>query len=131
MVVFVFVLNVVEDVEGLLGGGGFENDFLETAFEGAVLLDVLAVFVQRCRADTLQLAARKGGLEEVGGIHAARGVARTHHRVQLVDEEDDVGAFLQLLEDGFHAFLELSTVFGSRHEAGHVEADNALVQERA
>ena len=131
MVVFVFILNIVQNVKGLLGGGGFEDNLLETTFESPVFFNVLAVFVQRCRTDTLQFAACEGRLEEVGGVHAAGGVARTHHRVQFVDEEDDIGAFLQLFEDCFHAFLKLSAVFGARHKTGHVEAHNALMQERA
>ena len=55
-----------------------------------VALDVLAVLVQRGGADALQLAARQGGLEQVGNVHAAAAAAaaaahraRAHQRVHL------------------------------------------------
>ena len=131
MVLFVFVLDVVEDVKGLFGRGGLEDDFLETTFQRTILFDVLAVFVQRGGADTLQFATGQCGFEEVGGIHAAGRVTSAYHRVQLVDEEDDIGVFLQFFEDGFHALLELSAVFGACHKSSHVKADNALMHERA
>ena len=44
---------------------------LEAAFECGVLLDVLAVLIERRRADGVQFAARQGGLEQVRGVHRA------------------------------------------------------------
>ena len=131
MMVFVFVFDIVQDVQRLLGRGGFEDDFLETAFESTVLFNVLAIFVQRGGTDTLQFTAGEGGFEEVGGIHAAGGVSGAHHGMQFVDEKDDIGVFLQLFEDGLDSLLELSTVFGACHEASHVKADDTFVQECA
>ena len=65
-----------------------DHDRLEAALEGGVALDVLAVLVERGRADALQLAARQGGLEDVGGVDGALGGAGADERVQLVDEQD-------------------------------------------
>ena len=62
---------------------------LETAFQRRVLLDILAVLVQRRRADAVQLAARQHRLEQVARIHAALGFARAHNGMQLIDEQDD------------------------------------------
>ena len=63
---------------------------LEAALERRVLLDVLAVLVERGRADRAQLAAREHRLEQVGGVDRALGGAGADDRVQLVDEEDDL-----------------------------------------
>jgi hypothetical protein len=60
---------------------------LEAALQRGILLDVLAVFVQRGRADAVQLAARQRRLEHVAGVHGALGLAGAHHGVDLVDEE--------------------------------------------
>ena len=49
---------------------------LEAALERGVLLDVLAVLVERRRADDAQLAAREHRLEHVAGVHRAFGLAR-------------------------------------------------------
>ena len=70
-----------------------DEHLLEAALERRVLLDVLAVFVERGRADAMQLAARERGLEHVAGVHRAFGLAGADHGVQLVDEQDDL-AFL-------------------------------------
>ena len=63
---------------------------LEAALERGVLLDVLAVLVERGGADAVQLAARQHGLEQVAGVHRALGRAGADDGVQLVDEEDDL-----------------------------------------
>ncbi len=64
---------------------------LEAPLERGVLLDVLAVLVERGRADAVQLAARERGLEHVAGVHRALGLAGADHGVQLVDEDDGAG----------------------------------------
>ena len=80
----------LEDLDRLLDGRRLDLDRLEAALERGVLLDVLAVLVERGRADALQLAAGQRGLDDVGGVHRAFGRAGADDGVQLVDEEDDV-----------------------------------------
>ena len=63
-------------------------DRREPPLERGVLLDVLAVLVERRRADAAKLAAREHRLQQVRGVDGALGRARTDDRVQLVDEED-------------------------------------------
>ena len=65
---------------------------LEAALERGVLLDVLAVLVERRRADGAQLAAGEHRLEQVGGVDRALGGARADDRVQLVEEQHDLAA---------------------------------------
>ena len=55
-----------------------------------VLLDVLAILVERRGADAPQLAAGERRLQQVGRVAAAFGRAGADDRVQLVDEQDDV-----------------------------------------
>ena len=62
---------------------------LEAAFEGGVLFDVLAVFVERGGADAVQLAAGQHRLEQVAGVHRPFGLAGADDGVQFVDEQDD------------------------------------------
>ena len=63
---------------------------LEAPLQGGVLLDVLAVLVQRGGADAVQLAAGQHRLEQVAGVHGALGLAGADDGVQLVDEQDDL-----------------------------------------
>ena len=72
---------------GLLERRLLDHDRLEAALERGVALDVLAVLVERGRADALQLAARERRLEDVRGVDRALGRAGADERVQLVDEQ--------------------------------------------
>ena len=119
-----------------------DEDRLEAPLERGVLLDVLAVLVERRRADAAQLAAREHRLEQVRGVDRALRRAGADDRVQLVDEEDDLAlGVLDLLEHRLQPLLELAAVLRRRRAArrcrapttrlpfrpfGHVAGDDAL-----
>ncbi len=86
MMILVLLAKSLEDFDRLVDRRRIDDDGLEAALERAVLFDVLAILVKRGRADALQLAARERGLEHVAGVNRTFGSARTHERVQLVDE---------------------------------------------
>ena len=129
MVRLVALLEAAQDRDGVLDAGLAHEHLLEPALQGGVLLDVLAVLVQRRRADHAQLAAGQHGLEHVARVH--RGVAagaRTHEGVDLVDERDDLAvSLLDLLEDCLEALLELAAVLRAGDHRGQVQADEPLV----
>ncbi len=113
--------------DGVLHRRLVHQDLLEAALEGGVLLDVLAVLVQRGGADAVQLAARERGLEHVAGVHRALRLARAHHRVHLVDEEDHLPLhFGEVGEHGLEALLELAAELGPGDECAHVEREQPL-----
>ena len=105
------------------------NDLLEPALEGGVLLDVLAVLVERGGADHAQLAAGQHRLEHVAGVHRALAAgAGADDRVHLVDEGDDLAVGVgDLLEHGLEPLLELAAVLRAGHHARQVERDEPLV----
>jgi hypothetical protein len=72
--------------------GLFHLDRLEAALERGVLLEVLAVLVERGGADGLQLAAGQHRLEDRRRVDGALGGTGTDEGVDLVDEQDDVAA---------------------------------------
>ena len=110
--------------------GSFDQHLLEAALERGILLDVLAVFVERGRAHAMQLAARQRGLEHVAGIHGAFGLAGADHGVQLVDEQDDLAFLLgEIVEHGLEALFELAAELGAGDQRAHVEREDALVLE--
>ena len=109
----------------------FDQHFLETAFQRGILLDVLAVFVQRGRADAMQLAARQRGLEHIARVHRAFGLARADHGVQLVDEHDGLAFILsQFFQHILQAFLEFAAIFRAGQQRRHVQAQHFLVLQR-
>ena len=110
------VLQPAQDLHSLVLGGRIHQDGLETTFQGPVLLDVLAILVERRRADRLQLAAGQHRLEDRRGIDRTLGGAGADQGVDLVDEQDDVTAGLDLLEDLLEAFLEVTAVARPRDQ---------------
>ena len=132
MVRLVLLLQPAQDRDGVLDAGLADEDLLEAALEGGVLLDPLAVLVERGRADQVQLAAGEHRLEHVAGVH--RGVAAgagADDGVQLVDEGDDLAlGVLDLLEHGLEPLLELAAVLRAGHHRGQVEAEHPAALER-
>ncbi len=106
------------------------RDGLESPLERRILLDVLAVFVERGRTDDVQFAAGKLGLEDVARIHRTLAAAATctDDGVQFVDE-DDQRAVLRgdLVEHRGEALLEVAAIAGTGHHRGQVQLDDALV----
>ena len=93
--------------------GCAHEHLLEAALERGVLLDVLAVLVERGGADHAQLAAGEHRLEHVAGVHRALGRAGADDGVHLVDEGDDLALGVgDLLEHGLEPLLELAAVLG-------------------
>jgi len=84
---------------------------LKAPFKSFVFFDVLAIFIERSRANAMQFAAREHGLQQVAGVHRAFGLPRSDDRVQLVDKQNDV-AFGRL--DFLQYRLQASDRHGSR-----------------
>ena len=82
MVRLVALLQPAQDRDRVLDGRLIDEHRLEAPFERGVLLDVLAVLVERGGADAVQFAAGQHRLEEVAGVHRALGLARADDRVQ-------------------------------------------------
>ena len=126
----VAVAQAAEDLEGLGLAGRLDDDRLEPPLEGAVLLDVLAVLVERGGADALDLAAGQGRLEHVGGVDRPLGAAGADQGVQLVDEEDRVLGAPDLVHDGLDPLFELAAVLGAGdHHREIQDHDPAVAQQ--
>ena len=69
MVSLIFVLDIVENLEGLFGGGRLDHHFLETTLQCAIFLDILAVFVKGGGSDALDFTACESRFEQIGRIH--------------------------------------------------------------
>ena len=123
----VALLQAAQDRDRVLDGRLVDEHLLEAPLERGVLLDVLAVLVERRRADAMQLAARERGLQHVAGVHRAFGLAGADHRVQLVDEQDDLAFLLrEIVQHGFQPLLELAAELRARDQRAHVERQHAL-----
>ena len=127
MVRLVAVAQAAQDLHGVVDRRLLDAHLLEAPLERGVALEVLAVLVERRRADRLQLAARERRLQDRGRVDRAFGSARADEIVQLVDEQDDVAPLHDLLHDLLQALFELTAVLRARDERREVERVDLLV----
>ena len=121
----VFLLEPAQDRDRFLHRRLVDEYRLEAPSERGILFDVLAVFIERGRADAVQLAAGKRRLEHVRGIHRPFGFAGADQRVQLVDEQDDVAGSRDLLQHRLEPLLEFAAVFGAGEQRAEIERQQA------
>ena len=127
----VALLEPAQDRDGVFDARLADVDLLEAALERGILLDELAVLVERGGADHAQLAAGEHGLEHVGCRDRPLAAARAHQHVQLVDERDDAAVGVgDLLEHALQPLLELAAVHRAGDERRDVDRDELLVFER-
>ncbi len=117
-----------QDADRVLDGRLADHDGLEPPLERRILLDVLAVLVERRRADGVQLAAREHRLQHVRSVHRAFRRAGPDDGVKLVDEKNDFALGLHdLVQDRLQPILEFAAIFRAGDERAHVERDDFLV----
>ena len=127
----VLLLQAAQDRDRVLDRRLGDEHRLEAARERRVLFDVLAVFVERGRADAVQLAARQGGLEQVRRVHGAFRLARADKGVHFVDEQDHAALGRDhLVQHRLQPLLELAAIFRAGDQRAHVERQQLLVAQR-
>ena len=131
MVLLVLFLEAAQDRDRVLDARLVDEHRLEAAGKRRVLLDMLAVFVERGRADAMQFAARQRRLQQVRRVHRAVGLAGADQRVHLVDEQDDAaGGRRDFRQHGLQPLLELAAIFRAGDQRAHVERHQLLVLQR-
>ncbi len=131
MVQFIALLQAAQNGDRALDARLVDDDFLEAALQSGILFDVLAVLVQRGRADTVQFAARQRRLEHIAGVDRAFGLASPDHGMNLVDENDRLALVLrQLLEHTLEPLFEFTPVLGARQQRSHIEHQHTLALQR-
>ncbi len=122
------LLQTAQDGDGVLDRRLADHDRLEAALQCGVLLDILPVFVQRCSADAVQLAARQHRLQDVAGVHGAIRLACADDGMQLIDEEQDAPfAALDFRQNRLQTLLELAAELRAGNQAAHIQRENRLV----
>ena len=125
MEIFVAALDAAQNFDRLLFGRLIDHHRLEAPLQRRVALDILAILIERGRADRLQLAARERRLEDIRRVERALGPARADDRMELVDEQDAAG-LLDLIDHALEALLELAAILGAGHQRAHVQRHNPL-----
>ncbi len=122
MVRFVALLEPAQNRDRILDRWLTNEHRLEAPLQRCVLLDVLAILIERGGADHAQLSTPQQRLEHVAGIHRPLGGAGTNERMQLIDEHDELPlGFGDLLEHRLEPLLELAAELGARDDRAQVE----------
>ena len=92
---------------------------------------MFAIFVERRRADTMELSACKGRFEQVRSVHCAVRFACADQGMYLVNKENDLAVgFFNFLQDGFQPFFKFSAIFRPRNERAHIEREQFFIPHR-
>ena len=113
---------------GFLTGLTYGNR-LETTLQRSVLFDVLAVFIQSCCTDDLDLAAAESRLQNIGGVYGALSGACADNGVQLIDEKDDVAVLFSLLHYLLDTVFKFAAVLSTGYHAGKIQREQLFVQQ--
>ena len=117
----VAVPQALQDLDGVGHRRLLHLHRLEAPLEGGVLLQVLAVLVQRGGADGLQLTPGQHRLEDRRRVDGTLGGPGADEGVDLVDEQDDVATGADLLEHLLEALLEVAAVAGAGDQGAEVQ----------
>ena len=128
MVLLVLVTDAAKDQHRIFGRRIVDFDGLETAFEGRILFDVLAIF-RKCRgAHALDFTPRQGWFQDIGSIHGPFGGAGSDDGMHLIDKEDDILGALDLVHDAFDALFKLTAILRTRDHQGEIEGDDFTIE---
>ena len=86
VVFFVDPFDVFEDVEGLFGGGGIDNNLLESSLQCPIFLNAFAILRKSSCPYAADLSSGECRLEYIGHIHTPLGGAGSYYGVDLVYE---------------------------------------------
>ena len=121
-------LQATENGNGIFHCRLIYHNRLETTGKCSILLNILAVFIQSCCTDTVQLTSGKHRLQHVSCIHGAICLTCTHDQMKLIDKQNDLSfALLHFLKYRFQTFLKLTTILGTCNQRTHIQGKNLLI----
>ena len=128
----VLLLKATQNRNGVFNRRLRDKYGLETTCKSSVLLDVLAVFIQRSSANCTEFATSKCWLQDVASVHGTLGSAGAHDGVELVDEEDNLAVRLgHLFYHALQAVLKLTTVLCACYQGRHIKLNKLFVAQGA
>ncbi len=119
--IFVIVLDADEHLIGLLYRRLLDFYRLKAALKGGILLDIFSVFGEGRCADYLYLTSRKGGFQDIRGVHRALRIACADEVMHLIDKQDYIALFFDLVYKTLYTALELTSELSAGDKSGEVE----------
>ena len=129
VVFFIFFTQSAQNFERFLRAGFADIDRLKASFQRRILLNMLAVFIQRRRADALHLAAGQRRLQDVRSIQAAFRLTCADDVMNLINEQQHVPGLGNLVHHILEAFLKFAAVLASGNHAADIQRQHPLVSQ--
>ena len=124
----VLLLKATQDRNGVFNRRLGDKHGLETTCKSSVLLDVLAVFIQRSSTNCAELATSKCWLQDVTSVHGSLGSAGAYDGMKLVDEEDNLAVRLgHLFDHALQAVLKLAAVLCTCYQGRHIKLNKLFI----
>ena len=119
---FVTFFQTSQDGNRIFYGRLVNQYLLETALQSRIFLNVLTVFIQRGRTDTMKLASCQKRFQQVTGIHGAIGLTCAYNQMQFIDEQDNLSFTLSdFFQNCFQTLLKFTSVFGTCYQRAHIQ----------
>ena len=127
---FVLFLDAAKHGNRAFDAGLLHDDLLKPTGQCGILLDIFSILIKRCRANTMQLAARKRRFQHVSRIHRTFRFASADHCVQLVDKQNNLPFLIcEFVQQTFEPFLEFAAILRSRDQRPEVQRQQSLALE--
>ena len=88
---------------------------------------MFAIFIESCRANHMQLAARQRRLEDIGCIHRTFRGASANQQVQFINKKNDVTLFFDFSNYLFQPILEFTAIFSTGDHRRHIQHNHAAI----
>ena len=124
---FIFITNTFQNSNGIFLGWFIDSNRLESTFQCCIFFNMLAVFVQCSRTDTLDIPTRQFRFQNIGRIQRAFCRASANQRVHFIDKEDYILVSLHFIHNFFQPFLKIASVFGTCHQGTHIQRDDFFI----
>ena len=128
MVYLVTILQTTKNGNRIFHGRFFYHNRLEPTFQSRILFNILTVFIQCGRTDTMKLTTGQHRLQHIAGIKGSVCLACTDNRMQLINKQDDLTiTVLHILKHGFQTLLEFTTILRTCNQCTHIQCKNLLI----
>ena len=129
VMILVAGFDIVQDFDRFIERSRFDQYFLEASFQSTVFLDILPVFVEGRRPDTLNLPSRQRRFQHICRIQATSRPSGSYNGMNLVDKKDNIFVFSQFVQNGFHPLFKLSPVFRTCNNRRDIQSYYPLIEQ--
>ena len=119
--------HALHDLSGFLNSGFRNGHRLEAPFQCSILFDMLAIFIKSGGTDNLDLASAEGRLQDIGSVHRTFRIACTNQVMNLIDDQNDIAAFLYLADKALHSAFELAAELGTGNQCRQIQQEYFLI----